>query len=98
MAKMNRELENWTPDEAAECLDVSDGLSSRLWELLDSIPEDNRKPLGGDGTGGTVEYPPEPGSYDSGTVGAIWGQLTEEQQVELNMAIDAAAKAVSGKG
>jgi hypothetical protein len=87
--KMNEALEFWTPDEAAECLSgISEALYARLWELLDHIPEGDRKPLGGDGTNGTVEYPPEPGSYRKGTIAALWRHLTEEQQAELNAAYE----------
>lgn len=87
--KMNEAFKVWTPDEAAECLSgVSPSLYARLWELLDGIPEGDRKPLGGDGTNGTVEYPPEPDSYPKGTVAAIWRHLTEEQRAELNAAYE----------
>lgn len=90
--KMNKGFEFWTPDEAAECLSVGDALYRRLWELLDKIDEKDRMPLGGDGTNRTVEYPPEPGSYPKGTVGAIWHKLTEEEQAELNAALEKASK------
>lgn len=90
--KMNEGLEFWTPDEAAECLSVGDALYTRLWNLLEEMPEKDRKPLGGDGTNGTVEYPPEPGSYVKGSVKGIWGKLTEAEQAELNAAYEKAYK------
>jgi len=90
MKPMNPAFEFWTPDEAAECLSgISDATYKHLWELLEKIPEAKRMPLGGDGTNGTVERPPEPGSYPEGTVAAVWGKLTEEEKAELNKGMEA---------
>lgn len=91
----------WTPDEVAEALDgISRDTGIRLWELLSEIPPKDQKPIGGyedvdmGGDGGESgirysEYPPEIGTYDKGTVAAVWNKLTEEQQVEINEAFAA---------
>lgn len=79
----------WTLDEVAECLDVSGELSGKLWSMLEKIPEGDRTPMGGDGTGGTVEYPdarwnPE----DSDKLHHHWDSLSESEQKEIVDAYD----------
>lgn len=81
--KMPDFIEDYTPDEIAECMPVSNETYRRLWELLDSIPEGKRVPIGGDGSDGTIEHPPEPGSYMSGKIGAIWEQLTDVERADI---------------
>lgn len=49
--------EFWTLDEVINCLNVGEGVCFRLGELFGNVPEDDRTPLGGDGTDGTVETP-----------------------------------------
>lgn len=70
-----------TPDEVAECISLSDDTYGVLWKLLSETPKSERKPLGGDGTNGTVEYPPEP---DVGKrMNDYWQMLTRTQQEEI---------------
>lgn len=81
--------QHYTPDEAAETLDgVSPETYARLWNLLGEM--ESTKPLGGDGSDGTVEWP-EPTEPDHSLL-AIWSTLTEAEQAEIN---DALAKAYS---
>lgn len=69
----------WTPDEVAECVSgLGSDLRRRLYELLENTPKEERKPQGGDGSNGTVEYPPEPDSYKG--MRKYWPQLTEAEQ------------------
>lgn len=76
-------LELWTPDEVAECLDgISDPTYAELWNALGGMAE--TKPLGGDGSNGTVEWP-EPTERKHSVV-AIWSQLTERARSEINAA------------
>ena len=86
MPKIHDGLKHWTPDEVAECLDgVSMPTYGRLWELTSELEKAGKAvPIGGDGSDGTIECPPEPDAYTSGKMPAIWNKLTEEQQVELN--------------
>ena len=85
MIKMPEGLQYWTPDEVAECLDgVSRPTYVRLWEIAGELKRTGRAvPLGGDGSDGTIETPPEPDAYKSGKMGALWHLLTDAQRVEL---------------
>lgn len=75
-------LETWTPDEVAECMDgISTEIYRRLWELLETIPA---MPVGGDGSYGTVEVPPEPDAYLECKMGAIWNKLTPDEQEHIS--------------
>jgi hypothetical protein len=82
----------WSCDAAAECLgykrylpeDYSGDLYSRLWELksLAGTPT----PLGGDGTGGTVETPDgRLGKYDD-TLASVWSLLSDVERAALILA------------
>lgn len=74
----------WTPDEIAEALGgISLALTARLWELMDKMPE--HKPLGGDGSNGTVEWP-EP-TQKRHSVEAVWEYLTESEREAINLAL-----------
>lgn len=69
--RMTSGLQYWTPDECAECLPgISKSLYARLWQLLGEIKKKDRVPLGGDGSNGTIEFPPEPDAYAPGKMGA----------------------------
>lgn len=86
--KMPASLTYWTADEAAECLDVSDTLSAKLWGFLEDAK--NPTPLGGDGTNGTVEYPDARMDEDNDDKAAHWWpKLTEAEQREIARAIEA---------
>lgn len=82
--KMPDGLEFWTPDEVAECLAVSTATYRRLWEVLADLEWAGKAvPLGGDGSDGTIETPPEPDAYPEGKMGAVWRQLTEAERTEI---------------
>ena len=78
-------VEDMRPDEVAECTDgLSEGTYVALWNITSDLEASGKGvPLGGDGSNGTVEYPPEPGSYASGRMAAVWDRLTEDQQAEI---------------
>ena len=78
-------LQYWTPDEVAECLDgVSQPTYVRLWAILDELVASGKAvPVGGDGSDGTIETPPEPDAFKSGKMSAVWPMLTEAEQIEL---------------
>jgi hypothetical protein len=68
-------LKYWSADEVAECLDgISSNLYRKLWQIETDNP--NSKPLGGDGSNGTVEEPVISSEYGQ----HWWDQLTEEEQ------------------
>ncbi len=75
----------YTPDEVAECFDdLSRETRTRLWELLNELVKKGKAvPVGGDGSDGTIEYPPEPDAYRSGKMGAVWHKLNAKQQREI---------------
>jgi hypothetical protein len=78
-------LEYWTCDEVAECLPVSKDLYRRLWAILGEA--ERRTPTGGDGTGGTCEYPDARyGTGEDDKARQWWGRLTPEEQMEINSA------------
>lgn len=79
----------WTCDEVAECLSYkrhlpesyTGDLYAKLWKLeaLAGTPT----PLGGDGSGNTVETPSERiGKYDD-TLKSVWALLTLEEQTAI---------------
>ncbi len=88
MPKMNEGLEFWTADEVAECLNVSNALSVKLWDILSESK--NPTPQGGDGSldsrgRPTVEEPS--GQWDSDNDDKAphwWNKLTDVEQVEIN--------------
>lgn len=76
-------LELYTPDEVAETLEgISAPTCTKLWNLLGTMTE--TKPLGGDGSDGTVEWP-EP-TEAAHSVVAIWKELTPAERAEINAA------------
>lgn len=79
------QVEDMRPDEVAECTDgLSEGTYAALWSITGELAAAGKGvPLGGDGSNGTIECPPEPGSYASGRMAAVWDRLTEEQQAEI---------------
>lgn len=78
-------IRHYTPDELAETLDgVSLQTSARLWNLMDEHMTET-KPLGGDGSDGTVEWPEPTQKHHSALM--IWEHLTEVEQVEINTAL-----------
>ncbi len=75
----------WRPDEVAECLD---GLSTqtrvRLWDISNELERTGKAvPLGGDGSNGTIEYPPEPDAFISGKMQSLWPTLTDDERAEI---------------
>ena len=68
--------ESWSPDEVAECLDISTALYKRLWnEILPVYIE-------------RADYPnPHPGEYVVQTK-HYWDLLTSAEQVEINNAYE----------
>lgn len=83
---MHPALSEWTLDEVAEALDgVSMATSGVLWGLRDD-DSSNNTPMGGDGTGGTVETPDgRLGDFDD-KLARHWHKLTADQQNEINEA------------
>jgi len=73
-------LQYWTADQIAECLPVGDDTYRRLWEI--TAGASNPKPLGGDGTGGTTEWP-EVRDDCGNQPRSFWKLLTEEQQKDI---------------
>ena len=85
MAKLPDGLEYWTADEVAECLSVPDALYSRLWQLLSEAKRPT--PLGGDGSGGTVETPDARLSLDNDDkMQFVWNKLTKRERIQLTVA------------
>lgn len=86
--RMNKRVpENWTADEIAECWDgLSDDTMRELWTITtDASNAGTAKPLGGDGTGGTREFP----EYDDSHANCMkqaWDLLCERAQREINAA------------
>jgi hypothetical protein len=83
-------MELWTSDEVAECLPYQRHLPPReaselyslLWAFLSEAQ--NPTPLGGDGTGGTVEYPDaRRRSGNDDKAAHWWPRLTEPQRLAL---------------
>lgn len=76
----------WTLDEAAEALSISNALSSKLWRLLQEIPKAKRSKLGGDGTDGTVEVPGERFPLGADKLSRHWSKLAKDEQEALTRA------------
>jgi hypothetical protein len=76
---------DWRPDEVAECVSgLSAATYERLWDITSDLERTGRAvPLGGDGSNGTVEVPPEPGSFASGRMSRIWPLLTDDERAEI---------------
>ena len=89
--KMPSIFKYWTVDEVAECVDYhshldtkekSDALYRKLWEFLEQ--SENKTPLGGDGSNGTVEEPYERMSAKFGDkITHWWDKLSTEEQEAL---------------
>ena len=81
----------WTVDEIAECVsyqkhldskEKSEALYRKLWEFLEQ--SENKTPLGGDGSNGTVETPYEQMSDKFGDkITHWWDKLSTEEQSAL---------------
>ena len=91
-------IESWTADEVAECLPYQKFLSEqhsralyiKLWEFVNEAnASNNATPLGGDGTGGTVETPEErTDPKNSDKVPHWWGKLEKFEQKALEQAVE----------
>ena len=91
--EMTSVFEYWTVDEVAECVsyqkhldskEKSDALSLKLWGFLEQ--SENKTPLGGDGSNGTVEEPYEQMSDKFGDkMKHWWDKLSTEEQEALAM-------------
>jgi hypothetical protein len=81
--KLPIELEYWTCDEVAECLDgVGMELYDKLWTIL--LQAKNPTPIGGDGSNGTVEDPSGRLDLDNDDkAGNWWDKLSTEEQAEI---------------
>jgi len=84
MLKMPAGLEYWTADSVSECLDIdlprveAFSLSKKLWNFVTSA--DNPTPLGGDGSGGTVEHPDGRMGLDNDDKGGHWWPLLTDKE------------------
>ena len=77
-------LQYWRPDEVAECLPVGEAMYRKLWTITAELERAGKAvPLGGDGTDGTIEMPPEPDAFKGGKMGAAWAKLTPAEQEEV---------------
>jgi hypothetical protein len=89
MSKPADGLEFWSLDEVAECLSgIPIALSSKLWGILNDVPKGKRVPAGGDGSNGTIEFPPEPDAYPDTKVTSHWDKFTPEEQHLINTAYE----------
>lgn len=86
---------HWTADEVAECLPFrafltpqqGRELDAKLWGFVNDSK--NPTPVGGDGSGGTVETPEErldPANTDK--VPHFWDKLSQNEQNAINKAVD----------
>jgi len=91
--EMPEGLGGWTLDEVAECLDgvkYGSDLYIKLWNMNSGLDEckriENKKPLGGDGSNGTIEIPLEPDvDHFDNCMKQCWNQFNaEEQQVMVD--------------
>ena len=85
----------WTADEVAECLpyqafltkEKSDALYRKLWDIVNGANKPT--PVGGDGTGNTVETPEERlSSHNDDKVKNFWPKLDAEEQEAINKATE----------
>ena len=82
MVAFPKELETWTADEVAECLDVGDDIYNGLWNIVSEA--ENPTPLGGDGSNGTVETPDGRLSADNDDkTPHWWGKFDKEDQERI---------------
>jgi len=81
--KIPSQIEHWTADEVAECVDYKDAsIYRKLWRFV--AEAENPTPLGGDGSNGTVETPDgrlDPENDDK--CPHWWNKLTEEEQRKI---------------
>ena len=88
-------IELWTADEVAECLpyqkfltkEKSDDLYRKLWDIVNSASKPT--PIGGDGTGNTVETPEERlTSHNDDKVKNFWSKLNAKEKEAINKATE----------
>ena len=79
-------LTYWTADEVAECLSgIGPDLYRKLWSILSEAK--NPTPLGGDGSGDTVETPDGRMDLDNDDKAPHWwGKLTTDEQATVRAA------------
>lgn len=87
-------LEHYSADEVAECVSgISKETYAELWNALgEAEAAGTAKPLGGDGSDGTIEEPViTSGEYGSDLV-AIWPRLSEAARRNIHQAAEAAER------
>jgi hypothetical protein len=91
--KIPNGLQYWRPDEVAECLDgIGQDLYRKLWQITSDLEQSGKAvPVGGDGSNGTIECPPEPDAFMSGKMGTVWNQFTSDEQALMVKAFEANA-------
>ena len=93
LTKPPEKLQTWAVDEVAECLEgITTEVYNELWQCLaDAHAAGKAKPLGGDGSNGTIEEPViTSGEYDS-DLAAAWPKLSEEAKQQIHAAAAAVA-------
>ena len=82
--KLPENLRYWSCDEVAECLSVTHSTYEELWSALEKAHAAGKaKPIGGDGSNGTIEEPEvTSGEYDSDLV-AVWPMLSDAAQKDI---------------
>ena len=95
MSHPHPRIELWTADEVAECLsyqkfltkEKSDALYRKLWGIVNSA--DTPTPVGGDGTGNTVETPEERlTTHNDDKIKNFWCNLDAEERGAINKATE----------
>jgi hypothetical protein len=77
--EMHGLFEVWSPDEVAECLEVSNELYTKLWKFVEKQPPnpqlapENIEWLNG-----------RPDNFEDYALKNFWNELTEEEQIALN--------------
>jgi hypothetical protein len=72
-------LETWTPDEVAECVNgINEETYKELWAVMDN-PNFKKRPLGGDGSNGTTEVPDD----FSGSLSDAWPLLSAAAKANI---------------
>ena len=95
ITKAPEAFSHFSVDEVAECVEgITKETYAELWQSLeDAHKAGTAKPLGGDGSDGTIEEPViTSGSYDSDLV-AAWPKLSEAARRNIcEVAVKAAAE------
>ena len=79
-------LKHWTADQIAECLDgIADDTYRALWQI--TAEAQDKKPLGGDGSDGTHEWP-EVTTHHGNQPSVFWARLTEAQRENIVQAYE----------